>query len=947
MIGQEVSSISSEKNVCAYKSFQAADATESAQTSDAFSQSEEPSDFEGLTEEAAAKLLQSIGRNSIARAQGQPVIKTFLANFTHFMALLLWAGGAVAFFAQMPQIGVAIWLVNIINGTFSFYQEYRAEKATESLLSMLPSVANVIRDGRMRRIASEELVPGDLIALSEGDRVSADARVISAAAFSVDESVLTGESKPVRKYPTAAGLKSAQQDGVSAPDTHSHIYTGTIVSSGTCNAIVIATGMQTKFGMIAELAQTIADEPSPLQRELERVTQFVTLLAVCIGTLFFALALIVAKVNLSEGFIFALGMIVAFVPEGMVPTVSLALAIGVRRMARANALIKRLSAVETLGCTTVICTDKTGTITKNQMTMRKLWTLDDEELVLTGDGYCPQGKLLRSSGEEAETRGVVREVLFAGLSCNDARLVPPSKEVQQWTVLGDPTEGALLVAAAKAGVIVEEKHRRLKELPFDSHRKRMGTIFRERSENILFVKGAPKEVLSRCVYAALSDGVKPLSADHLSAAAAAHDQYARAGMRVLALAKRTIPDDLVERSLDELESNLTFLGLVALLDPPHDEVPDAILKCHEAGIKVIMITGDYELTAESIARQVGMANGSIRVINGNEVDRMDAITLNRALSDNVVFARVAPEHKLRIVTALQELGHIVAVTGDGVNDAPALKKAHIGIAMGEAGTDVAKESADMILTDDNFASIVRAIELGRAVYANIRKFAIYVFNSNMAEAVPFMVTLFSGGLVPLPLTVMQVLAIDLGTDMLPAIGLGADAAEPGLMKQAPRDLSEPLLNAPLLTRALLWYGLIEAAAGMSAYLFFNWQHGWPVTGLVQAAATDQYRIATTITLTAIVMCQIGAVLCCRSNRQSILTSGAMSNRIILAGVAAEIVLLLLLMYVPALQQAFNTAPLNGSQWLFCIAWIPLLIGLDEFRKLILRISQPRRLRDAA
>lgn len=897
-------------------------------------QPEESHECNGLTETAAAKLLETVGRNSIERAHGEPFFKTFLANFTHFMALLLWAGGAVAFFAQMPQIGIAIWLVNIINGTFSFYQEYQAGRATESLLSMLPSFANVIRDGQMRRIPSEELVPGDLLSLSEGDRISADARIISAAAFSVDESILTGESKPVRKHPGNA-LPAREQKEKPASDTHSEVYTGTTVSSGTCRAIVTATGMRTKFGRIAELAQTITDEPSPLQRELGRVTQSVTLLAVSIGTLFFALALTIAKVDLSQGFIFALGMIVAFVPEGMLPTVSLALAIGVQRMARGNALIKRLSAVETLGCTTVICTDKTGTITKNQMTMRKIWTLD-EEIELTGDGYCPHGKLLRPSGQEWEVTGIAREVLFAGLSCNDARLMPPSTEVPRWTVVGDPTEGALLVAAAKAGVKVEEKHRRLRELPFDSHRKRMGTIFRERSENVLFVKGAPKEVLARCAYVALGSAIEPINAMHRGTAVAINDAYAREGLRVLALAKRTISDDLVEGALDELESELTFLGLVALLDPPHDEVPDAISKCHEAGIKVIMITGDYELTAESVARQVGMVDGSVRVINGSELEGMDAITLNRALSNNAIFARVAPEHKLRIVTALQELGHIVAVTGDGVNDAPALKKAHIGIAMGAGGTDVAKESADMILTDDNFASIVRAIELGRAVYANIRKFAIYVFNSNMAEAVPFIVTLFSRGLIPLPLTVMQVLAIDLGTDMLPAIGLGADSSEPALMKQPPRDLKEPLLNVPLLARALLWYGLIEAAAGMSAYLFYNWQQGWPMTALVQPAAIDQYRIATTMTLTAIVMCQIGAVLCCRSSHRSIFNSGTMPNKIILSGIVAEIALLLLLMYVPALQEAFNTAPLSASQWLLCVAWIPVLILLDEIRKFIFR-----------
>ena len=900
--------------------------------------SDEPELYEGLTEEAAASLLQSVGKNCIEKSPGEPLIKTFLANFTHLMALLLWAGGTVAFLARMPQVGFAIWTVNIINGAFSFWQEYKAERATESLLSMLPTFANVIRDRQMQRIPSEQLVPGDLIVLAEGDRVSADATVIESAAFSVDESILTGESKPVRKHPLKLKFNGTE---ASAQSSHNDVYTGTTVASGNCKAIVSKTGIRTKFGMIAQLAQTITDEPSPLQKELERVTRSVTLLAVSIGTIFFVLALAVAKVNVAEGFVFALGMIVAFVPEGMLPTVSLALAIGVQRMARSNALIKRLSAVETLGCTTVICTDKTGTITRNEMTMTKIWTLD-QEILLTGEGYCPDGQLLQSSGEQPIIKGVVREVLFAGLSCNDARLVPPSAYTPRWTVLGDPTEGALLVAAAKASVQVQERHRRLRELPFDSYRKRMGTIFRESSENVLFVKGAPKEVLARCTAAALDFGVRPMTVEHRNTIIETNDLYARAGLRVLALAKRTVSDNLVDGEVEQLESELTFLGLVAMLDPPHDEVPEAIIKCKDAGIRVVMITGDYELTAESIARQVGIADGNVRVINGADLDRMDDMTLKRALTDNVIFARVAPLHKLRIVTVLQELGHIVAVTGDGVNDAPALKKAHIGIAMGVAGTDVAKESADMILTDDNFASIVRAVELGRAVYANIRKFAIYVFNSNMAEAVPFMVALFSRGTIPLPLTVMQVLAIDLGTDMAPAIGLGADSAEPGLMKQPPRNLKEPLLNGPLLARALLWYGLIEAAAGMAAYFFINWQHGWPVVPLIQPVQEAQYRMATTMTLTAIVACQIAAVLCCRSSRETIFKSGVFSNKIIMIGIAAEVALLLLLMYVPQLQASFNTAPLNLSQWLFCIAWIPIVILLDEIRKLVIRVRDRQR-----
>jgi Ca2+-transporting ATPase len=418
---------------------------------------------------------------------------------------------------------------------------------------------------------------------------------------------------------------------------------------------------------------------------------------------------------------------------------------------------------------------------------------------------------------------------------------------------------------------------------------------------------------------------------------AANDLYAREGLRVLAMAQRVLPIGC-DLAPDSLEVELSFCGLVAMWDPPHDGVTEAVQKCHSAGIKIVMITGDYGLTAESIARKVGIVRNNCRVITGRELDTLDDGALRQHLHDNVIFARVTPEHKLRIVTAFQALGLIVAVTGDGVNDAPALRKGDIGIAMGISGSDVARESADMILTDDNFASIVSAVELGRAVYANIRKFAIYVFNSNMAEAVPFVVTLFSLGAIPLPLTVMQVLSVDLGTDMVPALGLGTEAAEPGLMDCPPRDLSKPLLDLPLLARALLWYGLIEATAGMSCYFYVNYLHGWPGVPLAEAGS-DVYRMATTMTLMGIVAAQAGAVLCCRSDRRSLLSAGIFSNKLVLIGIATELLLLVVLIYVPFMQNIFNTAAVGVSEWCFALLWAPVIIILDELRKLYLRMCR--------
>jgi magnesium-transporting ATPase (P-type) len=665
----------------------------------------------------------------------------------------------------------------------------------------------------------------------------------------------------------------------------------------------------------------------------------VTLMATGIGCLFFVLATAVAGVGLAESFIFAMGMIVAFVPEGMLPTVTLSLAMGVQRMARRNALVKRLSAVESLGCTTTICTDKTGTLTENEMTVRALWVAG-RGLTVTGVGYGGDGDI-RDGGEpvRGDAKGDLERLLVAGGLCNDARLVPPDGEAAHWSVLGDPTEAALKVVAPKGGVDLEgaaAQMPRVREFPFDSRRKRMTTIHRSGAGRVAFVKGAPREVLSLCAAVRRAGAVEPLEGELRDAIIAANDAFARAGLRVLAVAEREVPAELKELSAETVEGELTFLGLMAMMDPPRAEVAQAVTTCRRAGIRIIMITGDYGLTAESIARRIGIVGeGRPRLVSGADLDAMDDGELRTALDDEVIFARVAPEHKLRIVRALREAGHVVAVTGDGVNDAPALKHADIGVAMGRSGTDVAKEAADIILTDDNFASIVHAVEEGRAVYANIRKFAVYVFNSNMAEAVPFIVMLFSAGRIPLPLTVMQVLSIDLGTDMVPAIGLGSEPPEAGVMDRPPRSRSERLLNMPLLVRALLWYGLIESVAAMAAYFYLNWLHGWPAVPLA-GEGTAIYRTATTMTLAGIVVCQAAAVLACRSGRTSLFSMGFFTNRLVLVGIAIEFALLGIMVYTPLMQRIFHTAPLGIREWLFLVGWAPLLILADEVRKAVLR-----------
>ncbi len=892
---------------------------------------------QGLTQAEAEARLKKFGKNKIQKIKGKPILLKFLSNFTHLMAILLWVGGIVAWIAQMPQLTIAVFLVIFLNGTFSFWQEYHAEKATEALQKLLPSYVRVLRDAQEQRILAEDLVIGDVLLLSEGDSISADARLVGENDFRVNQSTLTGESHPVHK-----GRDASLREDLTRAEQPSLIFAGTSTAAGTGKAVVFATGMDTEFGKIAKLTQSMKEEPSPMQKEMGRVTKIVSAMAVGIGSFFFVLAMLLAKVSFAESFIFGMGMIVAFVPEGLLPTVTLALAMGVQRMAKRNALVKRMSAVETLGCTTVICTDKTGTLTQNEMTVSGLW-IAGRRIEVTGVGYAPEGGILEKGAPVGADADVRRLLTAAGL-CSNARLLPPEGETAGWSILGDPTEAALLVAARKARIDLEEEEKqtpRLRELPFDSGRKRMSTIHGGRNPRIAYVKGAPKEILDLCTHT-LRDGQAVLLDEALrETIMEANDRYARDGLRVLAVAMRdlqtvpALPRRLSEYTPTLIETDMTFLGLVAMADPPRAEVAGAVEKCTHAGIRIIMITGDYGLTAESIARRIGIVHEAhARIITGVELEGMPAEDLKKALQGEVIFARVAPEQKLRVVSSLQEMGHIVAVTGDGVNDAPALKKADIGIAMGLSGTDVAKEAAAMILTDDNFASIVNAVEEGRTVYDNTRKFFTYILNSNMPEAVPYIFFLFSRGAIPLPLTVMQILAIDLGTDVVPAMALGQEKPEAGVMARPPRSPKEPLLNRRFLVRTFLWYGMIESVVAMGAYFFLNYLYGWPQVPL--ASTGTIYRMASTMTLAATVFCQIGLVFNSRTERASVFSVGFFSNRLIFAGILCEVALLCLLMYVPALHTFFNTAPLGLREWAFLVAWPPVIILIDELRKACIR-----------
>ncbi len=898
---------------------------------------------QGLTSEEVAARSARYGPNEIREIKGRPLIFKFLENFYHLFAIMLWVGGALAFVGGMPELGWAIIAVIFINAIFSFWQEFRAEKATEALKHMIPRNAKVVRDGQSQQIPAAGLVPGDLIVLEEGDAISADARLVEEFELRTNNATLTGESEPVRK--TASPHSDPSLTPIEMPNL---VFAGTTVAYGNGKALVYSIGMETQFGKIAELTQSVEVELSPLQKEMNKVVRLVAMLAFGLGITFFFLGYYVVGLTLTEGLLFAIGIIVANVPEGLLPTVSLSLAMGVQRMAGRHALIKKLSSVETLGCTTVICTDKTGTLTKNQMTVREAWVAGSR-LEVSGGGYAPEGEFLLGEAPLAPTARAGLDLLAAAAGrCNNARLIEPNED-EAWTILGDPTEAALLVAARKAGFdYASDKAKRVFELPFDSVRKRMTTIYQLGAKRVGYVKGAPKEVLDLATRIVTADGTAPMTDGLRADIMEQNDAFAREGLRVLAMAQREIAPEEKQFSSEETERDLVFVGLMAMMDPPRDEVATAVEECRTAGIDIIMITGDYGLTAESIARRIGIVQGdSARIVTGTDLNDMSDEDLTTALAErNILFARVSPEHKMRIAMALKSMDHIVAMTGDGVNDAPALKVADIGVAMGISGTDVAKEAADMILTDDNFASIVHAIEEGRAVYDNIRRFVSYIFTSNIPELLPFLLMVIFR--IPLALTIMQILAIDLGTDMIPALALGTEAPEPGIMKRPPRPRNERLLNRKVLLRAYVFLGLIQATAAMSAFYFLYYSHGWRpgvdmfAFGETIVGNSTVYILATTMTLGAVMTTQIGNGFAQRTNVQSIFKVGFFSNKFLLWGIVSEITLVAALMYVPVLANAFGCGPITlWPDWAYLFALAPTLLIADEIRKFFVRRHRGR------
>ena len=911
---------------------------------------------EGLSAVEAEARRSLYGFNLLSEQIKVSPLEKLAGQFTHPMALLLLGVGILVSLRGDPVLGIVIFFLVLANAGFSFWREYHAEQAIEKLRQVLPDYARVIRGGKDVHLHASELVPGDILILAEGDNVSADARVVEEYGLRVNNATLTGEAVPARKT-----ADSSLQTGTSDLERPNLIFAGTTVASGTGRAVVYATGMLTQFGRVAHLTQSVEEEPSPFHLELAQLGKKTTWIALGIGAIVAVVGFFELQMGVSELILLVLGIVVAAIPEGLSATLTLSLAMAVQRLAQHDVLAKKLSIVETLGSVSVICTDKSGSLTQNQMTVRELWVAH-RHIKVSGLGYEPIGDFSPSpAGKSYEEDW--RQLLLAAFSCNNARLNPPSLEHPQWTSLGDQTEAAMKVAAMKAQFGEETSeiaNPRVHEIPFDARRKRMTTIHRSSGKEVAFIKGGPREILQLCTHILINGSSVPLDEATRAEILASNDEYARGALRVLALARRELPLHSTPYTVENVENNLTFLGLMAMMDPPRPEVERAIQVCRQAGIRIAMITGDYGLTAESIARRVGLISSPNPIIlTGAELDGMNEPELQALLAKEVLFARMAPEHKLRLVSAFQARGEVVAVTGDGVNDAPALRKADVGISMGVIGTDVAKEAADIILTTDNFGAIVYAIEEGRAVFDNIRKFITYIFSSNVPEILPFMVT-GSFPAIPLALTVRQILAIDLGTDLFPALALGMERPEPDVMRHPPRPRNQPLMDGGLLGRAL-WLGSIEAtlcyAAFFAVYLLSGNAAILQIPFLKMVPALEGFRltiapdmihkVGITVFHAGVVMSQVGNAFACRSSKTRSTYLGWLSNGYLLLGVALEIVVIVSLIYVPFLSNVFNHSPLPAVYWLGLGLFGPVLYSLEWIRKAIsrrlnrIRVDAPR------
>ncbi|MEE8403049.1 MAG: calcium-translocating P-type ATPase, SERCA-type [Candidatus Hydrothermarchaeaceae archaeon] len=867
----------------------------------------------GLTQRDARRRLENYGANEIEKRKGITPLQIFTRQFTSFIVIILLAAIAVSLLLGERLDAVVISVIVILNGIFGFVQEHRAERAIEALRQLTALKAKVVRDGAEMEVYSRELVPGDIILLEVGSKVPADARLIQIASLEVDEASLTGESVPSKK-----GTGPLKED-MPVTDRENMVFMGTIVTKGRARAVITGTGMDTEIGKIAEMVQEVKEKLTPLQERLKQFGRWLGFVTIGICAVVFGIGILreylttglVEPDYASEMFLVAVALAVAAIPEGLPAIVTISLALGVRRMARRNALIRQLPAVETLGCTSVICSDKTGTLTKNEMTVMELYA-NNSLIKVTGEGYTPEGKFIPAVGEVLDA-GNIELLLRIGALCNDSRLNHNAK----WELLGDPTEGAVLVSAGKAGLKkaeLEGLFPRVDEIPFDSRRKCMTTIHKINRENVAYVKGAPDVILDKCKYLYVNGDVSRLTRkDRERILKTTHDMAEKA-MRVLGFAYKLLPEKYP--APENIETDLIFVGLQAMIDPPREGVKEAIAKCKTAGIKTVMITGDHRLTAIAIAKEVGLFKEGDRALSGDELDKLSDKELGEIVEDIAIYARVGPEHKVRVLDALKMKGHVVAMTGDGVNDAPALKKSDIGIAMGVTGTDVAREASDMVLTDDNFASIVDAVEEGRGIYNSIRQFVQYTLSSNLGEILVIFLAILIGW--PLPLIAIQILWVNLLTDGLPGLALGLDPFSRDIMKRPPRKREENIISADVIQNILI-VGFVMGAGTL--LIFYSY-------GIETARARS-------VAFTTLVMFQLFNVLTYRAKNFKIDIG---TSKFLVGSVIISVLMQFAVLYTP-LSIAFKTVPLGPLDWVKILLVSCTLFIILESRKMFMNRKQ--------
>ncbi len=871
----------------------------------------------GLASKEAKRRLEEYGPNELQQKKGASIFQMFLEQLKDYMVIILIIASIVSILVNEVTDAIVILGIVIINAVLGVFQEYRAGKALEALKRMSAPNAKVLRDGEPVTIPARELVPGDTVILETGDYVPADVRLTNSVNLKVEEAALTGESVPVEKHSEAA-----LHGDVGLGDQINSAFMSTLVTYGRGSGIVTSTGMRTVIGKIAEMIQEEEAEDTPLQKKLSKMGKLLGTGCLVICAIVFAMGLLRGEPIL-EMFMTSVSLAVAAIPEGLPAVVTIVLALGMQRMAKKNAIMKKLHAVETLGSTTVICSDKTGTLTQNQMTIVKMY-VPGLSIDVQGDGYNPVGALMVNDTELAlESEPAVRRLVDVMALCNDARLEHVVENgSDEWRIIGDPTEGAMIVTAHKAGVKPEEhnkKQPRLQEIPFDSQRKLMTTFHQLTSGGYAaFTKGAPDILVERCTQVLRRDGtVSPMTAEDVSAILKENKALASQAYRVLAMAYKPVDEIPAHPTPETDEKGLVFCGLVGMIDPPRVEAIEAIKVCKSAGIRVVMITGDYKDTAAAIAKQLGIISSDDQVMAGADLNAMDDNQLNEVAKNVNVYARVSPEHKVRIVQAVRNNGEIASMTGDGVNDAPALKRADIGVAMGITGTDVTKESADMILTDDNFSSIVHAVEEGRVIYSNIRKFVFFLMSCNVGEILIIFLSMLLQW--PIPLLPIHLLWVNLLTDAFPALALGTEKKEPGLMSEPPRSPNESIINKDMLINIAV-QSVVMTAAVLGAFYY-----GWQNYGI---------EMGRTYALVTLIISELLRAYTCRSEKHPLWKIGVFSNKNMNLATIVSLALLVVILLIPGLRDIFNVATLHIHDWDFVIlvGFMPLLFG--ELTKVI-------------